>query len=312
MWLMLFTIGTIQAQEAPHQDTITTYYELINDAGADNGFEKEGAWEGEIISGELSRLKMYFPGDENFKPFEGSLFADMKASDYDNAAAVQITINLDSENTIILDEIDSLLFAFNGATKNAPMTDYWNFRVDISTKNEDTLTYAYGEDIENSEKRKIRNIEGEFEPIRWYEQIFGDIKKFARQYGLENEQIKGLRFYIENVPGTASYNIAELDEIYLHASRDSVTAISEQPTQRLIAALELQSGSIVLSCAVPASTPYTLSIFDVSGREVYSRTDNVSGSGQITCSPMSMSEGVYFWRVATDAGDGAGKFVWVK
>jgi hypothetical protein len=53
-------------------------------------------------------------------------------------------------------------------------------------------------------------------------------------------------------------------------------------------------------------------VFDVSGRGIYNQSGQLVGSGQITYNPVSMSEGVYFWRVSTDAGEESGKFVWVR
>jgi subtilisin family serine protease len=93
---------------------------------------------------------------------------------------------------------------------------------------------------------------------------------------------------------------------------DSV-GVTEQPeTPTLISAVQIQSGSILLNYSAPTSTPYTLNVYDVTGRGVHNQSGQLAGCGQITYNPMSMSEGVYFWRIATNAGEESGKFVWVR
>ncbi|MBD3285597.1 S8 family serine peptidase, partial [candidate division WOR-3 bacterium] len=94
---------------------------------------------------------------------------------------------------------------------------------------------------------------------------------------------------------------------------DSV-GIAEQPTQtRGLYPLSLSTigREITLSYSVPSSTPYTLSVYDVSGREVHNTSGNLSGAGQITCTP-ELTQGVYFWQVETEAGEETGKFVFVR
>jgi len=80
-----------------------------------------------------------------------------------------------------------------------------------------------------------------------------------------------------------------------------------------ISAIQIQHEQVSFAYTVPAATSYILHIFDVTGRGVCNQSGQLTaGSGQITYNPMSMSEGVYFWRVVTECGEGSGKFVFVK
>lgn len=78
-----------------------------------------------------------------------------------------------------------------------------------------------------------------------------------------------------------------------------------------ISAVEIQRRTINFAYEVPASTPYVLRIYDVTGRGVHSQSGQFAGSGQITCSP-ELTQGVYFWRIATELGEESGKFVWLR
>lgn len=93
---------------------------------------------------------------------------------------------------------------------------------------------------------------------------------------------------------------------------DSVGVIEHPVTSPLITATQIQQGLINFAYSAPASTPYFLSIYDVTGRGVHSQSGQLAGSGQITCNSMSLSEGVYFWKIATEQGDASGKFVYVR
>jgi subtilisin family serine protease len=96
---------------------------------------------------------------------------------------------------------------------------------------------------------------------------------------------------------------------------EKIESIAEQPTQtRGLNPLSVSTigREIILSYSVPAPTPYTLSIYDVTGREVADQSGQLAGSGEITYNSMSMSEGVYFWRFVTECGECSGKFVWVR
>lgn len=286
----------VQAGQVMKDDTTYEYFELISKAGADNGFEEEGGWEGEIISGNLSRLVMYCSHSSFSEPFKGEFFTDMKASDDSGRkAAVQIELNLFSEDTLKFGELDSLLYVFKGGSKNASTNEYLNLRVDITTENGDTLTYAYGQDMESSERRKVRNVEGNFQYKTWYEQKFQeDLKEFVKESGLENEKIKSLRFYVENVPGITSANIAELDEVYLHATRMIITGIEENPIQRTQRPGEL--GDVILknSNLYQATFPErgTLTIYEAStGRRVQAP---IQVHGHVDVDFSGFPAGVYF------------------
>lgn len=99
----------------------------------------------------------------------------------------------------------------------------------------------------------------------------------------------------------------------LGVEKDTTTSIAEHhEPPPYISSTQLQTGSIQLNYSAPVSTPYALSIYDVTGREVHNQSGRLAGSGQITYNPMSMSEGVYFWRMETEQGDASGKFVWVR
>ncbi len=140
---------------------------------------------------------------------------------------------------------------------------------------------------------------------------------------LDSDQTEVVSFEYSLNPGTYKFVLTTggLENFVLDQSSendwkvfdDVVVGITEHPeTSPLISAVELQSGSIHLSYSFPASTPYTLSIYDVTGRGVHNQTGQLASYGQITYNPMNMSEGVYFWRVETDAGEESGKFVWVR
>lgn len=101
--------------------------------------------------------------------------------------------------------------------------------------------------------------------------------------------------------------------INTHKSLNIPGAVAEQPAHPpFITAAGIQQERVSFAYSTPDATDYTLSIYDVSGREVYARVGQLAGSGQITYNPMSIAEGVYFWKVKTSYQKASGKFVWVR
>lgn len=275
-------------------DTTYEYYELIGDTNS--GFEypkEEMDWEGKIISGNYSEIRLHYPGYEQVRPFEGDFQARIKADDdRGSMAAAAIEIDLFTEDTIKLEELDSLLFAANPYVYPNLGSDYWNLRVELTTEDGDTLTYAYGEDLESSEHRGVRNVAGIFQQQVWYEQKFKeDLREFVRENGLENEKVKSLRFYIENIPGTIEGSVAELDEVHLHATRQIITGAEETPTQRTP---ELSDVLLGRSNLYQATFPErgTLTIYEAStGRRVQAP---IQVHGHVDVDFSGFPAGVYF------------------
>lgn len=90
--------------------------------------------------------------------------------------------------------------------------------------------------------------------------------------------------------------------------------VAEQSvTLPFITATGIQYEQVNFAYDAPTTITYTLHIFDVTGRGVYNQSGQLTaGSGQITYNPVSLSEGVYFWRISTEQGEVSGKFVYVK
>jgi len=76
-----------------------------------------------------------------------------------------------------------------------------------------------------------------------------------------------------------------------------------------ISAASIQSGTIRL--AAPASTDYSLRIFDITGKELYAERGRTDMNGEISCNP-ALGSGVYFWRFKTSEGTSSGKFIYVR
>lgn len=80
----------------------------------------------------------------------------------------------------------------------------------------------------------------------------------------------------------------------------------------LIEAPELQHKSVNFSYDISNPTDYVLSVFDVSGRQVFNHNGHMdSGGGRISLNP-ELTQGVYFWRIETELGVQSGKFVWLR
>ncbi|TKJ41358.1 hypothetical protein CEE36_08570 [candidate division TA06 bacterium B3_TA06] len=276
-------------------DTTYEYFELIGDTNSGFEFsESEMDWVGEIISGNYSEIRLHYSGYEQVRPFRGDFQARIKADDDRGSMAVaQIGIDLFTEDTIKLEELDSLLFAANPYVYPNFGSDYWNLRVDLTTEDGDTLTYAYGEDLESSEHRGVRNVAGIFQQQVWYEQKFKeDLREFVGSLGFGKKKVKSLRFYIENIPKTITANVLEVDEVYLHATRQIITGVQEEtPTQR---PAELSNVILKSSNLYQATFPQrgTLTIYEAStGRRVQAP---IEVYGHVDVDFSGFPAGVYF------------------
>ncbi len=87
-------------------------------------------------------------------------------------------------------------------------------------------------------------------------------------------------------------------------------SVQERPLEpEAISAASIQSGTIRL--AAPASTEYSLKLFDVTGRELYAERGRTDTKGEISCNP-ALGSGIYFWRFKTSEGTSSGKFIYVR
>lgn len=87
-------------------------------------------------------------------------------------------------------------------------------------------------------------------------------------------------------------------------------SVQERPMEaQAISAASIQSGTIRL--AAPASTDYSLRIFDVTGSQVYETNGVTDARGEVICNP-DIGQGVYFWRFKASEGTSSGKFIYVR
>lgn len=77
-----------------------------------------------------------------------------------------------------------------------------------------------------------------------------------------------------------------------------------------VSAADVQNGVMKFTCESFRTFDYTLSVFDASGRVVYSESGNVTGTGQIECN-QRFSSGTYFWRFDSGSGAETGKIVFL-
>lgn len=73
----------------------------------------------------------------------------------------------------------------------------------------------------------------------------------------------------------------------------------------------VQAGTMRFQVGSTTPSAYTLRIFDAAGRKVAAAKGRTDGSGIVELRP-GLGTGVYFWKVSTDAGTGAGKIVFLN
>ncbi len=94
------------------------------------------------------------------------------------------------------------------------------------------------------------------------------------------------------------------------AVEKEIIAVEEgRPEPAAVSAHGIQSGVIRFVCELFG--PYTLRIFDVTGRELYAERGRTDMKGEISCDP-ALGSGIYFWRFKTSEGTSSGKFVYVR
>ncbi len=276
-------------------DTTYEYFELIGEKN--NGFEQaDNDWVAKQVNEAPYNIASNHFHKTDIRPaFKEDYCARLKASNKDAfKPAVQIEIDLSSEDTLKLGELDSLIIPIlqyqYDASKSLDVT------IDLIEEEEgevlDTLTYNYGGEIEISEHRIIiANLEKP--PYKqWLKQVFNeDLIKAIKENNLENHYIKSLRIYVEIKEGGDQVNEILLDEVYLHATRQIITGAEETPTGRTP---ELSDVILNPSNLYQATFPErgTLTIYEAStGRRVQAP---IEVYGHVDVDLSKFPAGVYF------------------
>ncbi len=108
------------------------------------------------------------------------------------------------------------------------------------------------------------------------------------------------------------YGVAEASRLTLHASRRTVQASSLERTASSvlhIAPNPLTGGYATVRYSLPKAGPATLTVVDVAGRTVSSRTVLASRSGAVSLDLRSLSAGVYLVRLEADGFEITGKLI---
>lgn len=295
------------------EDTTYEHYELIGEKN--NGFEEgDNDWVATIVNpGPYNIATNHHRSTDLWPAFKGDYCARLKVSNKDAFnPAVQIEIDLSSEDTIKFGELDSLLSPI--FQEQYHPSEPLDVTIDlIGEKGEilDTLTYNYGQDMEDSEHRKIIANLKKPPYYQWSEQKFReDLIKAIKDNNLENHYVKSLRVYVETKEmGDQSTNIL-LDESYLHATRQIITGVGEEPPRQVTPRLKdiITNGTARININYEA--PANLEIYNPLGQRVWSEGfgPNSDYTVELTKNQLG-SAGLYFVRIISGNKVQTGKLV---
>jgi subtilisin family serine protease len=109
---------------------------------------------------------------------------------------------------------------------------------------------------------------------------------------------------------TLDSDVGKILRMNSNGALEADVSVAEQPLEaQAVSAASIQSG--VIRFAAPASTDYSLRIFDVTGSQVYETNGVTDARGEVICNP-DIGQGVYFWRFKASEGTSSGRFVYVR
>jgi thermitase len=109
---------------------------------------------------------------------------------------------------------------------------------------------------------------------------------------------------------TLDSDVGKILRMNSNGALEADVSVTEQPLKpEAVSAASIQNGVILL--VAPASTQYTLKLFDVTGRQVYTTNGRTGTHGVVVCKP-EINRGVYFWEFKTTHSRGSGKIVYLK
>lgn len=284
---------------------------------SNNGFEWEpgpdNPWiESNDSVGSKNIISNHYKGAEFAPPYQDSFMGYMfptGLSPYDTTI-VSLEQFLDEE--IKFEEVDSLMFYMCWAPANPLYNLYRSCFIVVGEQ--DSLVINYFEPRDSRNNYHIINVHDTPPATIWTEQIFTNIAEKAEEFNISEQTIQSV--LIQNLgrghPSRYYTQKLGVDEIYLWGHRIEITRITEEELSLFEISLPpIQHGLFQFYYKTHLYTQYTLDIFDVTGRKVYSFSGILTPrSGQIYSTPSSIHKGIYFWRITTSLGESSGKFIY--